>query len=101
MAAQWIEGGNARTTLLADEQAGLAAMLIGSGSLSYGETAGERMRLGLMLNDPEQEHSCFTDNTHNDHFFNGLGVRNVYLGRYSRIDGTQVSERHLPIWWPR
>jgi putative iron-regulated protein len=91
MAAQWAEGGAARTTLLADEQAGLSAMLTGMGSLSYGETAGERMRLGLMLNDPEEEHSCFADNTHNDHFFNGVGVRNVYLGRYSRIDGTVVS----------
>ena len=91
MAAQWVDGGAARETLLADEQAGLSAMLTGMGSLSYGETAGERMRLGLMLNDPEEEHSCFADNTHNDHFFNGVGVRNVYLGRYSRVDGTLVS----------
>ncbi|GAB5445731.1 imelysin family protein [Gymnodinialimonas sp.] len=91
MAAQWVGDGAARAALMEDEQAGLAAMLTGMGSLSYGETAGERMRLGLMLNDPEEEHSCFADNTHNDHFFNGVGVRNVYLGQYSRIDGTLVS----------
>ena len=49
------------------------------------------MRLGLMLNDPEEEHSCFADNTHNDHYFDGMGVQNVYLGEYIRIDGTLVS----------
>lgn len=91
MAAQWEEGGEARVTLLADEQAGLAAMLTGMGSLSYGEQAGERMRLGLMLNDPEEEHDCFSDNTHNSHYYDGLGVQNVYLGQYVRIDGTLVS----------
>jgi len=91
MAAQWTEGGDARANVMADEQAGLSAILTGMGSLSYGETAGERMRLGLMLNDPEEEHSCFADNTHNDHYYDGLGIRNVYLGEYVRIDGTLVS----------
>jgi putative iron-regulated protein len=91
MAAQWTEGGAARATLMADEQAGLLAILTGMGSLSYGEQAGERMRLGLMLNDPEEEHDCFSDNTHNSHYYDGLGIRNVYLGEYVRIDGSVVS----------
>jgi len=91
MAAQWVEGGAARAALMEDETAGLSAMLTGMGSLSYGETAGERMRLGLMLNDPEEEHSCFADNTQNDHFYNGIGIQNVYHGTYTRIDGTNVS----------
>lgn len=90
MAAQWAEGGAARTTVTTDPQAGLRAMLTGMGSLSYGEQAGERMRLGLMLNDPEEEHDCFSDNTHWSHFHDGLGVQNVYLGRYERPDGTAV-----------
>ena len=89
--AQWAEDGAARGDLMADEEAGLTAILTGMGSLSYGETAGERMRLGLMLNDPEEEHSCFADNTHNDHYYNGVGIRNIYLGRYVRTDGTSVS----------
>lgn len=88
MAAQWVEGGEARETLMADKEAGIVAMLTGMGSLSYGEQAGERMRLGLMLNDPEEEHDCFADNTHNSHFYDGLGIRNVYLGRYIGVDGT-------------
>ena len=80
---------------MADEDAGIIAMLTGMGSLSYGETAGERMRLGVMLNDPEEEHSCFADNTHNDHYYNGVGIQNVYLGEYVRTDGSVVSGASL------
>ena len=87
---QWDEDGAARTDLLADPDAGIVAMITGMGSLSYGEQAGQRMRLGLMLNDPEEEHDCFSDNTHNSHYYDGKGVQNVYLGRYERIDGTVV-----------
>ncbi|WP_330220407.1 imelysin family protein, partial [Sulfitobacter sp. HI0076] len=70
---------------------GIDAILTGMGSLSYGEQAGERMKLGVMLNDPEEEHDCFSDNTHNSHYYDGLGVRNVYLGEYLRVDGRVVS----------
>jgi len=89
--AQWQEGGEARAQLTADENAGIVAILTGMGSLSYGEQAGERMRLGLMLNDPEEEHDCFSDNTHNSHYYDGLGIQNVYLGEYVGVDGTVVS----------
>lgn len=95
MAAQWATDGAARAEVTADENAGIVAMLTGMGSLSYGEQAGERMRLGLMLNDPEEEHDCFSDNTHNSHFYDGLGVQNVYLGSYTRVDGTKVSGASL------
>ncbi|MEM6624189.1 MAG: imelysin family protein [Pseudomonadota bacterium] len=89
--AQWAPGGDARAAVTGDADAGIVAILTGMGSLSYGEQAGERMRLGLMLNDPEEEHSCFADNTHNDHFYDGMGIRNVYMGTYVRVDGTVVS----------
>ena len=49
------------------------------------------MKLGLMLNDPEEEHDCFSDNTQNSHYYDGLGIRNVYLGSYTRPDGSVVS----------
>ncbi len=91
MAAAWAEGGEGRATVLADEDAGISAILTGMGSLSYGEQAGERMKLGLMLNDPEEEHDCFSDNTHNSHYYDGLGIRNVYLGSYTRVDGSTVT----------
>jgi putative iron-regulated protein len=90
MVDNWAEGGPARTAVTADPQAGILAALTGMGSLSYGELAGERIKLGLMLNDPEEEHDCFSDNTHNSHYYDGLGIRNVYLGSYTRVDGTVV-----------
>ena len=90
MSAQWADEGAARAVLSENTDEGLAAILTGMGSLSYGEVAGERMRLGVMLNDPEEEHSCFADNTHNDHYYDGLGVQNIYLGEYIRIDGSLV-----------
>ena len=91
MAQQWSEDGAARAAVTDDEAKGVAAMLTGMGSLSYGEQAGERMKLGVMLNDPEEEHDCFSDNTHNSHFYDGLGMRNVYLGEYVGIDGRVVT----------
>lgn len=91
MVDNWDADGPARTAVTADPQAGLLAMLTGMGSLSYGELAGERIKLGLMLNDPEEEHDCFSDNTHNSHFYDGVGIRNVYLGTYTRTDGSTLS----------
>ncbi|MEM8794604.1 MAG: imelysin family protein [Pseudomonadota bacterium] len=91
MVANWTSNGDARTALLSDTNAGLSIILTGMGSLSYGELAGERMKLGLLLNDPEEEHDCFADNTHNSHLYNSVGIRNVYRGEYRRLDGSLVS----------
>lgn len=87
MVGNWKEKGAARNEVTNDARAGLIAMLTGMGSLSYGELAGERMKLGLMLHDPEEEHDCFSDNTHNSHYYNQVGIMNVYQGRYARTDG--------------
>ncbi|WP_265516067.1 imelysin family protein [Nitratireductor luteus] len=96
MVANWEEGGEARTGLTeGDPQAGLTAMLTGLGSLSYGELAGERMKLGLLLNDPEEEHDCFSDNTHNSHYYDIVGIRNVYFGEYERVGGEKVEGASL------
>ena len=79
----WNSEGIARKELTSlEEIEALRRILIGMGSLSYGELAGERMKLGLMLHDPEEEHDCFSDNTHNSHFYNVVGIQNIYLGRY-------------------
>jgi putative iron-regulated protein len=92
MAEQWGAKGEARKMIEGgSEEAGLTAIMTGLGSLSYGELAGERIKLGLMIHDPEEEHDCFSDNTHASHFFDALGIRNVYLGTYRRIDRTLVS----------
>lgn len=91
MSANWAANGAARQALLDSGTSGaLATMLTGMGSLSYGELAGERMKLGLLLGDPEEEHDCFSDNTHNSHLYDALGIRNVYRGTYTRTDGTEL-----------
>ena len=91
MVANWQQDGEARAALAeGGPAAGLTAMLTGLGSLSYGELAGERMKLGLLLNDPEEEHDCFSDNTHNSHYYDVLGIDNVYFGRYRRVNGETV-----------
>lgn len=92
MAEQWKPDGAARKAVLADNgQAGLVALFKGLGSLSYGEMAGERMKLGLLIHDPEEEHDCFSDNTHNSLYYDAVGIKNVYLGTYKRTDGTVIS----------
>ncbi|QRM53968.1 imelysin family protein [Sinorhizobium sp. BG8] len=90
MVAAWAPEGEATNTVNADPKAGLSAMLTGMGSLSYGELAGERMKLGLLLHDPEEEHDCFSDNTYNSHLNDALGIQTVYTGEYTRTDGTKM-----------
>ena len=94
MVGNWKPGvaDNYRATLEAEPaESGLRKMLFGMGSLSLGELAGERMKVALEANSSEDEHDCFSDNTHNSHFYNGLGIRNVYLGEYTRTDGSKIS----------
>jgi putative iron-regulated protein len=94
--AAWQENGEARTNLTNNDSAdGISAMIVGMGSLSYGELAGERIKLGLMLHDPEEEHDCFSDNTHNSHYYDAKSIQNVYLGKYNRIDGSLVAGSSL------
>lgn len=96
MARQWQPEGTARKALTEKGlDAGIAAIVTGLGSLSYGELAGERMKLGLLLHDPEEEHDCFSDNTHNAHYYDVLGMLNVYGGEYRRINGNMVKGQGL------
>lgn len=91
MVTQWAPGtdGNYRAQLTAsDADEGVQKMLFGMGSLSLGELAGERMKVALEANSYEDEHDCFSDNTHNSHYYNGQGIQNVYTGTYRRVDGS-------------
>ncbi len=95
MVVNWQPGGAARVPLEQDPAAGIKAMFTGLGSLSYGEMAGQRMKLGLLLHDPEEEHDCFSDNTHISHLYDAIGIQNVYLGTYKKLDGTVVEGASL------
>jgi putative iron-regulated protein len=91
MVGNWQADGAARKQL-ADkgDEGGLATILTGIGSLSYGELAGERMKLGLILHDPEEEHDCFSDNTANSHYYDQAGMVAAWQGKYTRTDGSVV-----------
>ena len=93
MVAEWQPGqDNYRAELAADSvENGLRKMLFGMGSLSLGELAGERMKVALAAHSPEDEHDCFSDNTHFSHFYNAKGIENVYLGDYQRVNGDTLS----------
>ncbi|MCP4521295.1 MAG: hypothetical protein GY827_06340 [Cytophagales bacterium] len=96
MVNEWKEGGAYRTTFLAlDNDAALKNILTGIGVLSKSELAGERVFVAYENQDQEDEHSCFSDNTHRDVITNAVGVQNVYLGSYTRVDGTIVSGTSL------
>lgn len=70
-----------------DPKESLARILIGAGSLSGGELSGERMSVAFNTQEREDEHSCFSDNTHRDFIANEKGIQNVLLGRYVRSNG--------------
>ena len=91
MVAAWAPEGEATKAVMADEKAGISAILTGMGSLSYGELAGERMKLGILLHDPEEEHDCFSDNTHASHLNDAVGIASAYTGEYTRVDGTKMT----------
>jgi putative iron-regulated protein len=91
MVRAWGPKGKARAALANKSgNEGLATILTGLGSLSYGELAGERMKLGLILHDPEEEHDCFSDNTHNSHYYDQVGMVALYTGRYARPNGKVI-----------
>jgi putative iron-regulated protein len=42
---------------------------------------------GIAGSGQEDEHSCFSDNTHNDIYANALGISHVIFGKYKTISG--------------
>jgi putative iron-regulated protein len=85
--------GNYRAELLsADVDEALRRMLTGIGTLSGGELTGERLAVAFETKDQEDEHSCFSDNTHIDHRHDQIGIQNAFLGRYSDTDGPGIDD---------
>ncbi|HRJ52521.1 MAG TPA: imelysin family protein [Candidatus Thiothrix moscowensis] len=97
MADDWASGKeNYRKAFLAiDEQEAVRRMLFGMGSLSLGELAGERMNVALLARSQEDEHSCFSDNTHHDIAENARSIQNIFNGTYTRTNGTTVTGTSL------
>ena len=68
----------------------LTNIMTGIGVLTKSELAGERIFTAYDNQDQEDEHSCFSDNTHRDIITNLQGVANVYRGSYTRLNGSVV-----------
>jgi putative iron-regulated protein len=88
---QWGASADYRTGFEADAEAGFGNILTGMIILSGFETGGERLQASLDSGDQEDEHSCFSDNTHRDMIQDVQGISNVWNGSYTRIDGSTVS----------
>lgn len=71
---------------IAEAKQKLAEILTGMATLSEGELAGERMQIAFSSNSQEDEHSCFSDNTHRDIWLNAEGVSNSFYGEYDGYD---------------
>jgi putative iron-regulated protein len=83
---------NYRAEFLALEPAeALGKIMSGMIILSGFETGSERLQAALEAGDQEEEHSCFSDNTHRDMVQDVRGVRNVWTGEYMRTDRSVVS----------
>lgn len=81
LAAQWQPGDKsnyrARFEALPPREA-IGRMLNGMANLAGYELSSERLTVALDSGDQEDEHSCFSDTTHQDHLYDFLGVRAVY-----------------------
>ncbi|SEB59719.1 putative iron-regulated protein [Maribacter dokdonensis] len=85
--------GDYRSTFLAlDEDEALDNIISSIAELSRSELAIERMAVALQNQDQEDEHSCFSDNTHRDIRLNLAGIVNVYTGAYGSVDGNSLQD---------
>jgi putative iron-regulated protein len=83
--------GSYRTQFLALPPAAAMGLAVkGMGSLSGPELAGERLSVAYETKDQENEHSCFSDSTLADLTGDALGLQNLCLGRYRRLDGSSI-----------
>lgn len=75
-----------------DPKATLGKIFTSLATLSAFEMASERMTVALDSGNQEDEHSCFSDTTHQDFVFNAQGISNVYFGDYKDYQGPGFDE---------
>ncbi|WP_027419533.1 imelysin family protein [Crocinitomix catalasitica] len=96
MVNEWKESGAYRTAFMAeDDDVSMGNILTGMGVLGKSELAGERIFTALDNQDQEDEHSCFSDNTHRDIITNFKGIQNIYNGSYTSTTGATTSGTSL------
>lgn len=73
----------------------LREMFFGMSSLSLGELADECMKVALEVSSTEDEHDCFSDDTHHTLFSNGKSIHSTYFSEYKRTDGSVIKGSSL------
>ncbi len=82
---------NYRSNLLKEDPlVAIQKILSGMTLLSGFELAGERLLVAYESRAQEDEHSCFSDTTHNDAIYDIVGIINVWSGTYTALDGTKI-----------
>jgi len=91
---QWVDSGTTYRKAFAalPVKTAIGLILTGIGSLSGAELTHERLQVAYDTKSQEDEHSCFSDNTHVDHVNDELGIVNVYLGRIGDDDGPGLDD---------
>jgi putative iron-regulated protein len=93
---QWKPGASYSSSFLAmSSDDAITKILTGAAKLSKGELAGERMAVAVENQNQEDEHSCFSDNTHRDVYLNAKSIDNIIHGSYKNTDGSIVSGTSL------
>jgi len=64
----------------------LKKIITGFASFSKNELAAERLN-GIDTRDQEDEHSCFSDTTNQDFYYNALGIKIFFTGDYNGEEG--------------
>ncbi|MBC7488112.1 MAG: imelysin [Cytophagaceae bacterium] len=82
---------NFRADFVKNPNTALAQIISGAGKYAKGELAGERMTVALNSQDKEDEHSCFSDDTHHDIVYGNQSIINVYTCHYVRTNGTIIA----------
>ncbi len=97
--AQWDKSmsDNYRATFVSKTETNnsIAKILRGLGVYTKAEMAGQRISVAYMNSDQEDEHDCFSDYTMTDIRHWQSGLKGIYFGKYTKIDGTIISGSSL------
>lgn len=89
----WRPGaGNYRSEFVRTPEESLGRAMTALATLSGFEVASERIAVALESSSQEDEHSCFSDTTHQDYVFDQRGIENVYFGRVEGSSGPGIHD---------
>lgn len=91
LVSEWETNGSYYKTFMAEDDSETIKKIVQSIAIfSKGELAGERIIVAYTNQDQEDEHSCFSDNTHRDVILNQKGIGNIYMGTYGSVSGKSI-----------